>query len=108
MAVKKVLERDIKKYLLQEVKKHGGIARKLSYENRKNAPDWMIVLNGMVLIELKKPGDLPSPAQQREIDEIINNGGRAGYINSLKGVDQLMYSMRPSLLPHIIFSPSTR
>ena len=108
MAVKKILERDIKKYLLQEVKKHGGIARKVNYENRKNAPDWLVVLNGMMLIELKKPGELPNPAQQREIDDIINNGGRAGYVNSFAGVDQLIYNMRPSLLPHIIFSPSTR
>jgi len=108
MAVKKILERDIKKYLLKEVKIRGGIARKVNYENRKNAPDWLIILNGMMLVELKKPGEKPTPAQRREIADIVSKGGRAGYVSSFDEVDRLMHHMRPRLLPYTVFSPSTR
>lgn len=37
-------ERDIKKYLVQRVKALGGELRKVAWEGRANAPDWVVML----------------------------------------------------------------
>ena len=72
-----MLERDNKKYLLRRVKELGGIARKIKYEGRNGASDWLITLPWrMFVMELKRPGKKPNKNQNREINRMnkIRNG----------------------------------
>ena len=49
-------EGKLKAYLVKRSRELGLYAYKLSFENRRGAPDWMIVGNGkLCFIELKTP-----------------------------------------------------
>lgn len=63
-----VRESLIEKYLVDEVKKRGGISYKLSPIGRANKPDRLVLLpNGrMVMVECKSPGQKPRIGQLRE------------------------------------------
>ena len=46
MAVKKILEKDIEKYLRDEIKKVGGIAYKFVSPGNSGVPDRLVLLPG--------------------------------------------------------------
>lgn len=63
-------------YLLRRVKELGGIARKVTWQGRVGAPDWLVMINGRCLwIELKAPGKAPRLSQQIEFDLMQKHGG---------------------------------
>lgn len=69
-------ERDIAAYLTKRVTEIGGLYRKLSYEGRSDAPDYLIMVGGAhFFIETKAPGEKPRPSQIREFTKMFDYGG---------------------------------
>lgn len=63
-------------YLLKKVKEFGGIARKVTWQGRTGAPDWLVMINGKTLwIELKAPGEKPRKNQVNEFFLMAQHGG---------------------------------
>lgn len=64
-------ERDIAAYLKKRVTEIGGIYRKVSWEGRSDAPDYLIMANGLLtFVETKAPGQKPRASQMREFKAI--------------------------------------
>ena len=71
-------ESDVRKYLLKKVEEAGGEARKLSYEGRTGALDWLLLFEDQhAFVELKRPGEKRKPHQKREADILHWAGARA-------------------------------
>lgn len=85
-------ESDIERYLLEEVSRLRGVARKVVYQGRRGSPDrWCIFPGGrIVLIELKTPGKKPSALQQDEIETLRNLGMRVEVVDSKERVDEVL------------------
>jgi len=65
-----MLEKGIEAALVKRVKALGGMAEKFTSPNKRSVPDRIVTLPGGVIIfvELKAPGKLPKPLQQRDHD----------------------------------------
>jgi hypothetical protein len=91
------LRKVVSGWLAQEMRNNRLWYMKLSGSRfqRVGAPDYIVVVNGrFIAIELKNPGEEPSPAQQRE-GVRIKAAGKAPYwvLTSLQGVkDAVGYS----------------
>lgn len=59
-------ERNVERYLCQRVKAAGGETRKLKWIGRAHAPDRIVLLWGLHLVELKRPGKTFRKGQERE------------------------------------------
>jgi hypothetical protein len=95
--MKTINERDVVKAMKLRVKEFGGEMRKVRWEGRKNAPDWLIMMPGdedfgglSFFAEFKKPGEEPTPAQLREINRMRNCGLRVLVISTLKQVEEIV------------------
>lgn len=85
-------ERDIEKYLREEVKAIGGRAYKFVSPGNAGVPDRIVVLPGgrVVFVELKAPGKKPTKlqlAQQRRLQAL---GCDVRVIDGLEQVDKLL------------------
>lgn len=71
-----MLEREVEQALVREVRKHGGIAPKLTSPNNAGMPDRLVILpKGKVcFVELKRPGQKPRPLQIRQMQRLTNLG----------------------------------
>lgn len=69
-------ERDIAAYLVKRVSELGGICRKMAWEGRSDAPDYLVMLNGdFAFAETKSPTGRPRPSQLREFAAIEAHAG---------------------------------
>lgn len=50
-----ILEKTVEKYLCNEIKRFGGVTRKLRYIGRRGCPDRIVFLEGVYFVELKRP-----------------------------------------------------
>ena len=92
---KTLKERDIAAYLRKRVAEIGGIYRKVSWEGRSDAPDYLIMA-GMVhiFVEAKAPGEKPRPSQAREFAAMLEHGGLAvTVVSTFHEVDALIRSI---------------
>jgi hypothetical protein len=94
-SLKLVRERDVERYLVAEVKKHGGEVRKVQWIGRRGAPDRLVLLPHAVVasnlwVELKAPGVEPEPHQAREHKKLHGLGHKVHVIDSFEGVDTLL------------------
>lgn len=89
-STKRVRESTIEAYLRRRVRALGGEVRKVKWIGRRNAPDDLVILNGAHFIELKRPGERPTPAQWREIKRMRRNGASVEWANSKNGVDAFL------------------
>lgn len=87
------LERDVEKYLIQQVEKEGGETRKLQWIGRSHAPDRCVLLRGLHLVELKKPGKQPRAGQFREFARFISYGVKVWVIDTKAKVDHFLKSI---------------
>lgn len=97
-------ERDVVKYLSKRVKQMGGEARKVRWEGRNSAPDWLVMLPAIqhpgvidldapgrtIWIELKAPGKKPTAAQAREHERMRKMGQRVEVVDSFERVDEVL------------------
>lgn len=82
-----MLEREVERYFVAQVKKAGGKVEKVKWIGRRGAPDRFVGLNGAHLVELKRPGEKPRPEQLREHDKLRAKGVHVVVIDTKEGVD---------------------
>lgn len=67
-----MLERDIEKYLVAEVRKRGGEAYKFTSPAMRGVADRLVVMPGRIwFVELKRPGGKLTPLQERFRDRML-------------------------------------
>ena len=83
-----MLERDIEKAFVAHVKRLGGMAEKFTSPGRRSVPDRLVTLpdGRIIFVELKRPGQKPTEAQQRDHDKRRALGCDVRVINSLEAV----------------------
>lgn len=83
--------------LRQAVIRYNGEIRKVQWQGRVGAPDWLVMLSGgAVFVETKAPGDVPRRSQIVEFSRISSASGipvlvidRAEYASDV--IDALLY-----------------
>lgn len=72
----KVLEKDIEKKIVAYAKSKGCIVRKFTSPAQRAVPDRIIITpRGVVgFLEVKRPGNKPTPLQYREMELLRENG----------------------------------
>lgn len=69
-------EGKLKAYLVKRSRELGLYAYKLSFENRRGAPDWMVCGNSkLCFIELKTSSGALSAAQKKVLSELGSSSG---------------------------------
>ena len=93
---KALKERDVAAYLTKRVAEIGGIYRKVAWEGRSDAPDYLIMCGCLHLfVETKAPGEKPRPSQAREFAAMLEHGGLAvTVISTFHEVDALIRSIQ--------------
>lgn len=85
-------ESQIEAYLRKRVIAAGGLCWKFTSPNLRGVPDRVVLLPGgyTVWTELKAPGQLPRPAQQRRHTELWARGHRVVVLDSIESVDRFI------------------
>lgn len=82
--------------LVRECKRRGLYCRKFASPAHAGVPDRIIAGHGKVLfLELKSPGNKPTPLQQRELDELKRLGMVAAWTDTFEGVVSLLNNQWP-------------
>lgn len=91
-----MLERQVEQALVREVRKHGGIAPKLTSSGTAGMPDRLVILpQGKVcFVELKAPGQKPRPIQIRQMDRLTNLGCMVRTIDHPNQIQELLDEIR--------------
>ena len=88
-------EKEIEKYLREEIKKIGGIAYKFTSPGNSGVPDRLVLLPcGVVaFVELKAPGGKTTAIQDRQIARIQKLDFDVYVIDSKEKVDEFVFEM---------------
>lgn len=84
-------ERDIENYFVRYVERAGGVAEKFSSPARRHVPDRIVLCRkpGKIhYVELKAPGEKPTPGQLRDHARRRARGFKVFVIDNYEGVDQ--------------------
>jgi len=89
-------ERDIEKYLREQVKAAGGRAYKWTSPGNNGVPDRIVMLPGgrLAFVELKAPGKKPTALQVNQQEFIARLGQQVVVVDSKDGVDKLLQQMQ--------------
>lgn len=86
--MKRVIEMNIENYFAAQVKKAGGLHRKLVTPGRRHAADRLVVWRGVVeFVELKRPRAKPRKGQLREHARLRDYNINVWVIDSRQEVD---------------------
>lgn len=90
-----VRERDIERYLRDQVRLAGGRAYKFVSPENAGVPDRIVLLPGgrIAFVELKAPGRRPTRLQEMQQKRIAELGFPVVVIDSFQGVDDLVRRM---------------
>lgn len=70
--------------LIRYARGRGILTRKFSSPARRGVPDRIFLRDGVVLfLEVKRPGEKPTPLQEHELAEIRRHGGHAEWCDSV-------------------------
>ncbi len=94
-------ERDVVAYLLHRINATGGEHRKLSYEGRVGAPDYLVFyplnvdhqsdfLPVACFVECKAPGKKPTAVQDRELKTLASAGFHTCVVSTIAEADDLI------------------
>lgn len=88
-------ESDIERYFVKRVKEEGGEQRKFVSPGHANVADRICGFPGgrFAFVELKAPGKLPRPGQEREADKWKKLGFNTWVIDSKDMVDCFIWRM---------------
>lgn len=103
-APREIRERDVEEYLTRRVKKLGGEIRKVKWIGRNSAPDRYVLvppredterfldalLPRIAWVEVKRPGEKATSAQQREHDRLRRLGARVEVLDTFEAVDKFL------------------
>jgi hypothetical protein len=87
-----IRERAVEAYLVDRIKEAGGFTRKLKWLDRRSAPDRFAShpRRGPFLVEVKRPGEEPTPAQAREHKRLRAAGVTVWTVDCLASADRLV------------------
>lgn len=93
---KTLKKRDIAAYLTKRITEIGGIYRKVAWEGRSDAPDYLVMCGGVhIFVETKAPGKKPRQSQLREFGAMSQHGGLAVVIiSTFNEVDSLIHGIQ--------------
>ena len=85
-------ESSVAKYLLKRTKALGGVARKVSYESRKGAPDWFLFFpeGVLIMVETKSTTGRLSALQTVEAQTLGDLGHVVRKVSSRATVDAMI------------------
>lgn len=84
-----VKERDVARHLKRVVAGLGGELRKVRWEGRPHAPDYLVMLPGRaVWVETKRPGEEARAGQHREHERMWRSGMQVMVLDSVEAVDE--------------------
>ncbi len=88
----KVLEKDIEKKIVAYAKSKGCIVRKFTSPAQRAVPDRIIVTpRGVVgFLEVKRPGNKPTPLQYREMELLAENGAPVEWHDNVEGAKEFI------------------
>lgn len=91
-----MLEREVEQALVRQVRKHGGIAPKLTSPANAGMPDRLIILpQGKVcFIEVKAPGKKPRPLQVRQMGRLTQLGCMVRVIDHPNQIQELIHEIQ--------------
>lgn len=101
----KTPEGEVQAYGAEQLKKHGCLVRKISYEGRRGCPDQLVLVPYIddwfkartIFIEYKKADNIePEPHQLREHERMRAVGADVRVIGSKEQVDALIQELFPS------------
>ena len=91
-------ERDVRKHLKTRLKALGGELRKVSWFQRRGAPDELVLVPARGFMraryffaELKAPGKWLEPHQEREIKKLHDHGVPVMVLDSREAVDAALF-----------------
>lgn len=83
----KVLEKEVERLLCREIKKKGGLCLKFISPSMAGVPDRLVILNGLYLVELKRPdGGKLSPLQMSVHKRLAKAGAPVTILKDREGV----------------------
>lgn len=87
-----MLESQIEKLLVKEVKKRNGIALKITSPSMAGLPDRLVLLpkGRIIFVELKRPGGKPRPLQVAVHNTLFKLGFPVAVIDSQYGILKLL------------------
>ncbi len=90
-------EGKLRDYMLKLCGKHNIRAYKISFENRRGAPDWLLIGNGVhIFVELKAPKGVLSHAQIVTQHDLTFEGGCDVWVCRTKeDVDEIIGDFLP-------------
>jgi hypothetical protein len=78
-------EADLEKKLTRWAKDNGILTYKFVSPAKRGVPDRIFIRNGkVVFLELKAPGEHPTPLQMRELGVLLNAGATAAWVDDLQ------------------------
>ncbi|EPY07440.1 VRR-NUC domain-containing protein [Paenibacillus alvei TS-15] len=88
-------ERDIEKYLREQVKAAGGKAYKWNSPGNSGVPDRIVIMPGncITFVELKAPGKQPTKLQLVQHKRLREMDCDVRVIDSIEQVDELLQEM---------------
>jgi hypothetical protein len=87
-----MLERDVVRELRKAVMAAGGQMRKVHWEGRRGAPDWLLLLPGTLghpMVETKRPGQALEDYQAREHERLRAAGLVVLKIDSVEQIKEM-------------------
>ena len=98
MATNKHREKQIEARIIKRAREHKGIAFKFTSPGRRAVPDRLCVVPCFAFglqpfIEAKRPGEVPTPSQEREHVRIRKAGGTVFVVDTYETVDTLFESL---------------
>ena len=88
---KVMLEKQIEERLKKRAKEAGGLAAKWVSPSMSGVPDRIVFLPGgkIIFVELKRPGEKPTPLQNRIIEMLRELGADVRVVDSTGAVDEI-------------------
>jgi hypothetical protein len=88
---KEMLEKKIEERLKTRAKAAGGLAVKWVSPSMSGVPDRIVFLPGgkIIFVELKRPGERPTPLQDRIIGMLRGLGADVRVVDSMEKVDEI-------------------
>ena len=95
-----MIEKDLERWLVKECRKWRIHCRKWTSPSQRGVPDRILVFNGKVLfLELKAPGEEPSPLQRWEMKCLAEAGAWVEWTDNVYDTQLLLVSLCPNYAP---------
>lgn len=95
-----MLESEIEKKLVREIRKMGGMAYKFVSPGNTGVPDRIVILPGVItFVELKTETGRLSPGQKRQIRKLQDLGMKVVVLHGMKELEEFLDEIRPASVP---------